>query len=256
MTASRVVVRPDKAPRPARLPAGQTRPAFREVVRRTGALLFAAASVAGLVLLLRAPQLAVSATSTQIGGAQRVSMERVYQLSGVEGRNIFLVRPAEVAARIGQEPGIGGVDVHVRLPNQVLIDVREHTPVVAWRGITATVWLTADGIETPQTGAAPALQLNDRTGLALEESRALWRRLMPAVLALHRELPQVTELYYGQLEGLYFRAPEGWTVWLGDGEKVTDKIALLESAGKEIAAQGARPEVIDLRFSDSKMLWW
>lgn len=235
-----------------------SRPALplREAVRYLMSFLFTAGVVAGLVSLLRAPQLAVSATSTQIGGAQRIAMERVYQVSGLEGQSIFLVRPAEVAARIGQEPGIAGVDIHVRLPNQVLIDVREHVPIVAWHGITTTVWLTADGIEVPQAGAAPPLQLADRTGLAIAASRAHWPRVLPAAVALHQALPQVTELYYGQLEGLYFRSPEGWTVWLGDTGEVATKLALLKSAGREITAQGAQPEVIDLRFGGSKALWW
>lgn len=231
-------------------------PAIRQVLRRAAVLLFVAGLTTGLVFLLRAPQLTVSASSTQIGGVQRIALERVYQISGVGGRSIFLVRPAEVAARIEQEPGIAEVDVYVRLPNQVLIDVREHVPVVAWHSITTTVWLTADGTEVPQTGALPPMQLSDRTGLAVDESRARWRRVLPDILALHRALPQVTELYYGQLEGLYFRAPEGWTVWLGDGGQVAQKIALLQSAGREIATQGAQPEVIDLRFSESKALWW
>ncbi len=230
--------------------------AARETARRIGLILFTAGLAVGLVFLVRAPQLAVSATSTQIGGTQRITMERIYQVSGLEGRSIFLVRPGEVAARIEKEPGIAGADVHVRLPNQVLIDVREHVPVVAWQGITTTVWLTADGIETPQTGAPPPLQLNDRTGRTLDESQKHWSRVLPDVLALHQALPQATELYYGQLEGLYFRTPEGWTVWLGDDGQVAAKIALLESAGAEIAVRGATPKVIDLRFSDNKALWW
>ncbi len=183
-------------------------------------------------------------------------MDRVYQVSGVNGRNIFLVRPEEVAARIGQEPGIAQAAVHVRLPNQVLIDVREHVPLVAWHGITTTVWLTADGIETPQVGALPPLQISDRSGLALAESRTLWSRVLPDIVALQQALPQATELYYGQLEGIYFRSPEGWTVWLGDTGEVATKIALLKTAGREIAARGAQPEVIDLRFSNNKALWW
>lgn len=255
-TASPVAARAAEARRPAETRAPRPALAVGEAARRAGLVLLTVVLAAVLLFLLRAPQLTVSATSTQIGGTQRVAADRVYRASGLEGRSIFLVRPAEVAARIRQEPGIAEVDVHLRLPNQVLIDVHEYVPVVAWQGITTTVWLTADGIEVPLAGALPPIQLNDRTGQALEESRDRWPHVLPDILALHDALPQVTDVYYGQREGLYFRSPEGWTIWLGDSGQVAAKIALLKSAGQEITARGAQPEIIDLRFSDTKALWW
>lgn len=253
-----VIVRTAETRRPGKGGTQSARPPLAAgiIVRRVGLVALLAGLAAGALFLLRAPQLMVSASSTQIGGLQRVAQDRVYAISGVEGRNIFLIRPDEVAARIAQEPGIAEAAVHVRLPNQVLIDVREHVPLAAYHGITTTVWLTAEGVTLPEVGEPPPLQLNDRTGLGLAESKARWPQLLPVLQALHQALPQVTEVYYGQLEGLYYRAPEGWTVWLGDGERLAAKLALLASAGKEIVAQGARPEVIDLRYSDRKALWW
>lgn len=228
----------------------------RADARRILAILFTAGVAAGLLLLLRVPYFRVSATSTQIGGAERLDAGRLYEVSSLEGQSVFLVRPADVAARIRQEPGIASADVHVRLPNQVLIDVREHLPLVAWQGVTTTVWLTAEGIEVPQLGPEPPIHLNDRTGLPLAESRLQWPGVLADVSALHRELPQAAALYYGQLEGLYFRSPEGWTVWLGNGGLVENKVALLKEASKEIMAQGIRPQVIDLRFGDREAFWW
>lgn len=236
-----------------RLPA---RAVALDVARRVLVLALAAGLTYGMMQLLRLPQLTVSATSTQIGGAQRITPEQVYSASGIEGRNIFLIRPAAVAALIGQIGGIKAAQVHVRLPNQVLIDVWEHTPLVAWQGITTTLWLAADGSSVPQAGIDPPLRLIDQTTIAPTADSPLATLLLKDLAAFHAVRPDVTELYYGKNQGLNFRTPEGWSVWLGDSGTLTDKLALLEVARQEIIRLGEQVEVIDLRHSNRRAIWW
>jgi len=209
----------------------------------------------GMVQLLRLPQLAVTSTSTLVGGALRISPGTVYEASGLEGRNIFLVRSAEVAAAIGQIPGIEGVRVHVRLPNQVLIDVWEHTPLVAWRGITTTLWLAADGAPVPSAGQAPPLTLLDQSGISPDARDPLVQLLLQDLQALHAAQPDITEVYYDKTRGLSFRTAEGWDVWLGEGGYLANKLALLGAARQEIARQGGQASVIDLRHSAQRAIW-
>jgi cell division septal protein FtsQ len=217
-------------------------------------LLVVIGCVVGLAQLLRLPQLTVTATSTQIGGSQRIPAEEIYAVSQLEGRNILLVRPEDVGARVAGIQGIAGADVHVRLPNQVLIDVREYQPLVAWHGVTTTVWLSADGAAVPQVGDVPALRLNDRTGTPPEETARTWQYVLPNLVEIRSSHPDLRELSYGKLEGLYFLAPEGWTVWLGDTGSMATKLALLEATQREIAAQGIYPKIIDIRFDDKKAI--
>jgi hypothetical protein len=136
----------------------------------------------------------------------------------------------------------------------VLIDVREHLPLLAWQGITTTLWLSADGAEVPQAGAPPRLSLTDKSGVALGESRPTWQAILPQLVDFQRLLPEQTALSYGKFEGLYFRTPEGWTVWLGN-DAIAAKLALLEAARREITARGERPSVIDLRYSTRQAFW-
>ncbi len=210
--------------------------------------------VVGLAQLLRLPELTVTASSTQIGGSQRISTQEIYAASQLEGRSILLVRPEDVGARVAGIQGIAGVDVHVRLPNQVLIDVLEYQPLVAWQGITSTLWLSADGTVVPQVGSAPALTLIDRTAAPLGDSARMRRDLLPSLAEIHNARPDLSVLSYGQLEGLYFLAPEGWTVWLGDSGSMTNKLALLAASAGEIAAQATPPKIIDMRFSETQAL--
>ncbi len=129
---------------------------------RIAALIVTAIAVTvGLIYLLRWPLLTVGRESTEIGGNDRITKEDIYAGSGIDGRNILLLRSADVASQVKQIPGIAKAAVHIRLPNHVIIDVREHAPLVAWQGITETVWLAADGSAVPQAGAKPPLTFGD-----------------------------------------------------------------------------------------------
>ncbi len=250
-TAPGASLRPAQArPRP-RL---RFRGSWLTYVRITFIALIVTGCIVGFWELLRLPQFTVTAGSTQIGGSQRISNRDIFTASQVEGHNILLIRPADITQRVAAVPGIAKADVHVRLPNQVLIDVQEHLPLVAWQAITSTIWLSADGAEVPQAGTPPSLNLTDLTGTPLGESRPTWLPILPQLADIQQVLPDQTEISYGKFEGLYFRTPEGWTVWLGN-DGVMAKLALLDAARREITARGERPSVIDLRYSTRQAFW-
>ncbi len=108
----------------------------------------------------------------------------------------------------------------------------------------------------PQTGSEPSLKLIDQTEPMLEPSSPLTKLLLRDLVALHAARPDVTEVAYNQNQGLHFRTPEGWQVWLGDGGSLDQKLALLEAARQEITRQGKQVQVIDLRHSNQRAIWW
>ena len=130
-------------------------PSKRSILRvlKVAGLAFVIGAVAfGMYELLRLPQLAITRTSVQIGGAQRMPTRRIYEATGVEGRNVFLVQASEVQSRVLHLPGIATANVHLRLPNQMIIDIVEHAPLVAWHGADGLVWLAEDVAEVPHPG--------------------------------------------------------------------------------------------------------
>ena len=218
---------PSTPPRPA---TARQRPRLRlggswqTYVRITFVLLVVLGCLVGFWALLRLPQLTVTPSSTQIGGSQRISAEEIFAASQVEGHNIMLIRPADVAQRVTALPGIAAADVHVRLPNQVLIDVREHLPLVAWQGITTTVWLSAEGAEVPQAGAPAAAHLTDKSGVAagrkpadLAGHSAAARRLPAATTgtdrAVLRQIRGALFPYAGRLDGVAGQRRRSWPNW-------------------------------------------
>ncbi len=229
---------------------------LRTILRQGLVLVLLGAAIYGLVEFFQLPALAVTSNAAQIGGAHRLTPRAIYDASGVEGRNIFLIRQSEVEASLRELPGIASADVHLRLPNQILIDVKELRPLVAWQAGAETVWLAADGAVVPQAGAAPPLTLVDATNTSLTGSDA-WRHKVLAHLAeLQASHPELTTFGYGDPQGLYYQSAEGWEVWLGDTGPMGHKVTVAAGAGGQVSQSAAQAKVIDLRFSDERALWW
>ena len=224
---------------------------------RVALLLLVAAGVAiALIYLLRWPLLAVSPASTQIGGAQRTKPEEIYEWSQVDGRNIMVLETSDVVSKVKSLPGVASADVHLRLPNQVIIDVVEHAPLVAWQGMTTTVWLAANGSEVPQAGAVPPLRLTDVSEGRLENDAPLRALLLENLASVHALRPELSEFYYGRSQGLFYRAAEGWDVWLGESGPIGSKLATVDAAGQALMQQSTPAKVIDVRHADREVMWW
>ncbi len=247
------VARPDGAaaarPRDWRTP-------LRNILRHGFVLILLGAAIYGLVELFQLPALIVTSSAAQVGGAHRLTPRAIYDASGVEGHHIFLIRPAEVEANLREMPGIAGAQVHLRLPNQVLIDVQEQRPLVAWQAGEETVWLAAEGDVIPQAGIAPPCTLVDTVHATLA-GNDVWRRKMLTYLAeLQVSHPELTTFGYGDPQGLYYRPAEGLEVWLGDTGPMSRKVTVAAEASAQIQRAGGQVKVIDLRFSDERALWW
>ena len=226
----------------------------RATGRRLAVGLPAIALIVGFVQLTQSSLFTVSAAGTQIRGCQRVPAEAVYAASALDQQNLFSIQPAAAVARIEALPGVAATRIHVRLPDQVIIDVREYTPLVALQMVTTTVWLADDGALLPMVGDPPPLSLIDVNGAAVAPEGDLRPQALANLKTLHAARPDLTAVYYGTLEGLYFRAAGGWTVYLGDSAQLDPKLALLAATERDIIAHGRRVDVIDMRFDGHALL--
>lgn len=209
----------------------------------------ALALLAGIIALVTTDWLAVARVSTEIRGAQRIPADAIYAASQMDGVNIFQVHPGRVAARLKKLPGIAEATVHPRLPYYVTITVREEVPFVVWQGVTTTLWLAENGAIVPANGAPPPLKLVDPAGAAAQPSDGRLRdQVLADLKALQAAGLEAAELYYGVQEGLYFRAGDGWTVYLGHGGMAA-KLTALEEIRRSSLAAASRSRIIDLRVS-------
>lgn len=202
----------------------------------------------GLITLLTDARFSVVRAGTEIWGAHRVTADTIYAASQIEGTNIFRLAPNQIADRIRQLPGIADTAVHVRLPNQVVIEVAELTPLVAWHSITSTTWLADNGRIIPISGDPPPLRLTDATGAANDGHGGLRPQILVNLKALQTAGLETNELFYGVQEGLYFRSPEGWTVYLGNEGQIAHKLTALQELRRNGVTQTMRSRIVDLRF--------
>ena len=209
--------------------------------------------VAGLVVALTNENFAITRELTTIRGLQRVAEEDVRRASQLDGTNIFRVQPGQVAKNVKQLPGVAEARMHVWLPAQIVIDVREYEPLVAWQGITTTVWVADSGAVVPMTNDPPPLKLVDPTGAAAEANGKLRTHVLANLKALQAAGLEVTNLFYGSREGIYFRSPEGWTVYLGNEGQMPAKLAALQELRKNSIVRNVRATSVDLRI-DGRMV--
>lgn len=220
----------------------------RVTARGAAALAVAATIVAGLAFLVTTDRLAVTRASTIIQGADRIPADEIYAASQMEGVNIFQIHAGRTAKRVKQVPGVADAAVYLRLPHEATIIVWEENPIVIWQKAGTTIWVAANGAPVPPRGPAPALKLIDPTAAAGEGER-----LRPQVLADLKALQdaglETNEVYYGAREGLYFRSPDGWTVYLGHEGPMDTKLAAFRQLRAGPAARNAPQRIVDLRVN-------
>jgi cell division septal protein FtsQ len=223
-------------------------------VRHWIALLALVAAVVGLNQLLTLGAFTVTAPNVLVRGNQRASTDEIYAASSLEGTNVFRVRAESTAERISEVPGIASAQIHLRLPARVIIDVEELRPLAIVQTITETLWVGADGSGIQQAGEPPDIVLVEESGAVRDASGTLLPEIIEGLEAIRAQRPELTEIHYGALEGLYLRAPEGYTIYLGAGGAMARKLALLEATQQQIAENGLHPQVVDLRFDGYAML--
>jgi cell division septal protein FtsQ len=223
-------------------------------LRHWVALLVVTAAAVGISQLLTLPQFSVTGATIQVRGNQRISADEVSAASGLKGANVFQVQAGSVAGRVADIPGVEAVRVHVRLPANVIIDVAELAPLAILHTVTDTLWIGSDGTVIQQVGEPPMLTLVEANGTVRDARGIVIPEVVRGLEAIHANRPDLTDLYYGTLEGLYFRASEGYTVYLGAGGAMDRKLALLEATQQQITDRGTRPQVVDLRFDGYAML--
>ncbi len=192
----------------------------------------------------------VAPDTVEVTGNRRLAAWEVMDAAQVAGDNVFTVQADAVADRLLALPGVKSVGVRVHLPNQVLIDVAEFLPLVEWQKPEGRLWLAEDGSSVPIAGNPPAMILVDPRGEAGDANGKLRKNIREDLTVIQQVLPEQREFYYGASEGLYFRAPEGWNVYLGEEGNVEHKLEILAGLQNELITREPKPRKVDLRFPE------
>jgi cell division septal protein FtsQ len=186
-----------------------------------------------------------------ISGVGMLTPQEVYAASGIDSMSIFWIDPERVAGRLAQLPEVRQARVTLSLPNRVLISVEEQRPLALWQSGEQLLWLSAEGVLLPVHGElGGALRIVDADRQTYQPGDQVDPGLLTAALGLRELMPKLAVVQLSRSWGISFRAPEGWRVYLGDGEDMEAKLAILRALQRDIAASGEQVKTIDLRFTE------
>ncbi len=196
----------------------------------------------------------------QIRGNQRLGAAEIEAAVRLTGQPIFLAVPARIETLLrATYLDLESVSVHVGFPNQVVIEVTERTPVIAWYQGEALAWIDRNGVAFPPRGSADGLLVVTATGspppVAVGMDTPPYERpylapeIVQAMLTLVPYLPANTPMIYDPRYGLGWQDAHGWLVYFGQNtEDIPMKLLAYQAIVETFSAQGIRPSVVSMEY--------
>ncbi len=224
-----------------------------------------------------------------VTGLQRVDHSAVEAVLKLEGSQIILLDPQTVVHELNAAfPELTNIALHVGFPAKLAISVTELQPVLSWKVGDTDYWLDKDGIILPPRGqvdnleevASPDLPplvaiagdtpaaSGDTTAVTAATTTAAdsstttpttyWGRqvdpqFMNAIISLPKIIPQQTNLVYNSQNGLGWKDPGGWDVYIGrDLTNIDQKLAIYQTIIDGLQKQGITPtQMVSLAYIDA-----
>jgi hypothetical protein len=210
----------------------------------------------------------VYADSVEFDGLSYLTAEELYPATELEGLSIFWVLPEQVSEYLLAHPYVASVDVRVRLPNRVTIDVAEEQPTAVWMTDTGPMWVLSDGSALeirPEPDQPIEAQLLNEDGRLLptiidiqraaisvrDKHLAMDPAVLESALILMEEMPELERVRYNKGIGLNFALPNSnyWIYW-GDGLDLQDKLENLALTRALLDSGELDGQIVDLRFRE------
>ena len=213
------------------------------------AIMLIGTSIAAIIFLLT--DVTFQATTPQIRGNSYLSSEQILQQAHLDGQNIYLIDPADVSRRLDTFlPQIKRARVRLGLPNQIIIQIDERKPVLAYTDGSQSLWADAEGrlfpITIEESNALPTLI--DEDGSASIDGKHLTPGIWQAVQEISANIPEIKKFYYRDVYGLFFISPEGWRVYLGNGNDMESKLAMWQAIRQQLLQENREIKSVDLRY--------
>ena len=230
--------------------------------------------VALLVIGLVGVGFALSSTNFQIHqiditGTQNTRIVDDIQHMGIQGQNIFLLDVGGLTAQIDSLPMVDSADISKQLPNLVVINVVERTPVLLWQTPKGTFSVDKKGVVIASASDTSGA---DRLLTVVDESRAGAQQIHPGTLLNAADIAFVTQLntrllhlpgisaftlHYDVLPGqgghgsFIVVSSNGWLAYLGnadDSNPLDNRLIELQQILHLAQQQNLKLATIDLRF--------
>jgi cell division septal protein FtsQ len=185
-------------------------------------------------------------------GSTLVSADEMMRQTNMEGFSIFFMDPEELEEAISRLPDIRKAEVQLRLPNRMMVNVRERQALVVWETGQERYGVDDEGtVVSLPTEREPSVVIRDLDSIPRVPGEHLDLDIIAAAEKYQALLPGYTEFGYSQHYGLSLENEHGWRIHLGGSEGAEVKVAIMRALVESLESQGAVAEFVDLRFPDS-----
>lgn len=204
--------------------------------------------------LLIAPEYRVIDPVVQ--GSGLLGETQIRSIAGIGGESIFTIDRAEAEARLLSHPEIAAVEVAVRWPNQVVIQVEERRPLAVWNDGGRTWWLGTDGVAFIERGSWPGLVEVTSTEPVLEISDdpqrpAIDPEILKGLDRLGADLPKGAALHYDPEHGYGFEDPRGWSAYFGSYGDMASKVVVYQAIVRHLLRGEIDAQVVSVERPSS-----
>jgi cell division protein FtsQ len=184
----------------------------------------------------------------EIQGNIAVTTQEIYAASDIDSQSVFWLSSTEVANRIMALPNIKSAAVSVSLPAEVTIKVVERQPELLWQTGETTWWVDQEGtIVPPKENVEGMLRIIDDDQQPVEPGHQVELNIIKGAQRLRLLAPDVSIIRYSRLNGLTVATPEGWPVFLGNGDEIKAKLVVLTALLADLKERNTTPAYIDVR---------
>ena len=225
--------------------------------------------VMGLFLLTLWNSTIFQITGARVIGNQRLSESEINAALQVIGKPIFTAVPEEIRKDLNSVyPDIASVNVKIGLPNQVIINIKERTPMILWQEVDGNAyWIDSQGVKFPARGQAenlvtviahgepqiPPVETSDSSGNNSGKTNAF---IDPAMIKTITELaaiaPAGAAITFDPSYGLGWSDPRGWLVYFGENtQNVSMKMTIYQAIIDKLTQEGVQPTMISVEYLDA-----
>jgi cell division protein FtsQ len=198
----------------------------------------------------------------EIGGVRYVPPEEVFTESGIAGRHVLQVDPAQVEARLETLPSLDSATVSVEWPARVVIRVREREPALMWEQGGQRYWVDLNGHLMVARRDIPNLLRVVNEGEAIpyrcpgplcaeQDAITIDQAVVLGAQHLKTLRSNIELLYYDPVRGLSYQDGRGWRAYFGVGANMDVKLIVYEQLVAALELRGVRPLYIDVSNPDA-----
>ncbi len=177
-----------------------------------------------------------------------VSGREIYLAANIDSQSIFWINPVDVATRVAALPNIKSAAVSVSLPARVAIRVVERRPELLWQTGETIWWVDQEGTIVPPKGDVTGmLRIIDDDRQQFQAGYQIDPKIIKGAQTLRMLAPTLSVIRYSRAQGLTVATPEGWPVYLGDGDEVKAKLVVLTALLADLEERNVTPVYIDVR---------